>query len=125
MMIVAALLAVVLGGFGSVSAQARSFDFDQRRFTGRLLFSPEDGEQGQLVLARHADHSRSDRFAGETPSNGSPGRLISPWEAARQAQERYGGRVLSVELVRAGTPYYRVKLLRNGNVRVVRIPAGQ
>lgn len=124
-MILAVLLAVVLGGFWGVSAQARSFDFDQRRLAGRLLFSPGDEGPGGLVLARHADHSRSGSSGGEASSNGSPAQLISPWEAARQAQQRYGGRVLSVELVRAGAPYYRVKLLRNGNVRVVRIPAGR
>lgn len=45
-------------------------------------------------------------------------------EAARQARREHGGKVLSV--TRKGdsdNAHYRVKLLNNGNVRVVRIPA--
>lgn len=52
--------------------------------------------------------------------------LISADTAARRAQSRYGGKVLSVRLVRKGqgaAPFYRVKLLSDGNVRVVRISA--
>lgn len=41
-------------------------------------------------------------------------------QAAREARERYGGRVLSVSKSGNG---YRVKLLEDGNVRVVTIPA--
>lgn len=50
---------------------------------------------------------------------------ISAEEAARRAQSRYGGKVLSIELRQTpdGKPYYRVKLLSNGDVRVVRIDA--
>ena len=53
--------------------------------------------------------------------------LISADSAARKAQSRYGGKVLSVRLVRPdeGTPFYRVKLLLNGNVRVVQIEANE
>ena len=52
--------------------------------------------------------------------------IISADTAARRAQSRYGGKVLSVRLVRKGqgaVPFYRVKLLSGGNVRVVRISA--
>lgn len=46
-------------------------------------------------------------------------RAISPEEAARRAQQQNGGgRVLSVEQAGGG---YRVKLLRDGEVRVVYI----
>ncbi len=50
---------------------------------------------------------------------------VSPQEAARKAKARYGGKVLSVDLKRSkeGAAYYRVKLLSEGNVRVVRISA--
>lgn len=41
-------------------------------------------------------------------------------EAVREARERYGGKVLSV--TREGD-YYRVKLIHNGNLRIVRIAA--
>jgi uncharacterized membrane protein YkoI len=51
--------------------------------------------------------------------------MISSETAALRAQARYGGRVLSVQLERpaAGAPFYRVKLLSNGNVRVVHVGA--
>jgi uncharacterized membrane protein YkoI len=53
--------------------------------------------------------------------------LISRDAAALEAQSRYGGRVLSVDLERQtdGPPVYRVKLLSNGNVRVVSVDAQQ
>jgi uncharacterized membrane protein YkoI len=53
--------------------------------------------------------------------------VISGETAALRAQARYGGRVLSVQLERpdAGPPFYRVKLLSNGNVRVVNVAAGE
>lgn len=44
-------------------------------------------------------------------------------EAANKARKQYGGAVLSVHRVYAiGDPHYRIKLLDNGKVRVVRIP---
>lgn len=48
---------------------------------------------------------------------------ISAAQAATRARREYGGRVLDVSLERGARPYYRVKLLKNGNVRSVRIPA--
>lgn len=42
----------------------------------------------------------------------------TPAEAAREARERYGGKVLAVSRDGDG---YRVKLIKQGNVRVVRI----
>lgn len=60
----------------------------------------------------HGDHGQ----AGQ--------KRISPGEAAREAQSRYGGRVLSVQLHGRGkNAYYSVKLLHRGTVRVVRVPA--
>lgn len=54
-------------------------------------------------------------------------RRVSAQEAARAAQARYGGKVLSVKMKQppGERPYYRVKLLSNGHVRVVRIDAGR
>lgn len=122
-MIVAALLATVLGGFGMVSAQARTFDFDQRRFVSRL---PGEGEQRRPASPDHGEYSGSAHPRAIAPAYAPRDhRLISPAQAVRRAQQRYGGRVLNVELVRDGAPYYRVKLLRNGNVRVVRVSAGR
>ncbi|MEC9358022.1 MAG: hypothetical protein VX836_09140 [Pseudomonadota bacterium] len=44
----------------------------------------------------------------------------APREAAQDAQKQYGGRVLSVRLIK---DKYRVKLLKDGEVRVVQVPA--
>lgn len=46
---------------------------------------------------------------------------VSPAQAAQKARRRYGGKVLSVDLQPSGN--YRVKIIDNGNVRVVHIPA--
>ena len=48
---------------------------------------------------------------------------ISAEEAARRAKEKYGGKVLSSRLVEPGDEpsYFRVKLIADGTVRVVRI----
>lgn len=47
----------------------------------------------------------------------------SPAEAAREARREHGGKVLSVSREGGGKQaHYRVKLIDNGNVRVVRIP---
>lgn len=49
---------------------------------------------------------------------------VSPAEAARAARRDYGGRILSVVLVTgAETPYYRVRLLSDGQLRVVHVKA--
>lgn len=50
---------------------------------------------------------------------------VSPESAALEAQARYGGKVLSVQLEQppGGPPFYRVKLLSDGNVRVVIVDA--
>jgi len=50
--------------------------------------------------------------------------LLSADEAARRAREKYGGKVLSVTLVNEGAnPFYKVKLISDGTVRVVRVAA--
>ena len=48
---------------------------------------------------------------------------ISAEEAARRAKKLYGGKVLSSRFVDPGDepPYFRVKLISDGTVRVVRI----
>lgn len=57
---------------------------------------------------------------GLLPTDKSRQPTLSPAEAARIAQERNGGgRVLSVD---RGGDGYRVKLLKNGDVRVVYVP---
>ncbi len=44
---------------------------------------------------------------------------ITPQQAARIARERHGGRVLGV---RRSGDIYRVKLLRDGEISIVRVP---
>lgn len=56
------------------------------------------------------------------PSNRDKAPQISPAQAAERARKQHGGKVLSVDLVRGGAQY-RVKIIHNGNVRVVRVPA--
>lgn len=50
---------------------------------------------------------------------------ISRDEAARIARRQHGGKVLAVRTVRSddGRIFYRVKLIRDGRVRIVRISA--
>ncbi|MES1944658.1 hypothetical protein PC39_11102 [Salinisphaera sp. PC39] len=48
---------------------------------------------------------------------------ISPAQAAAEARREHGGKVLDVHLERGARPHYRVKLLKDGNVRSVRVPA--
>lgn len=49
---------------------------------------------------------------------------LSPNQAADRARDKYGGRVLNVLLEHGPSgPYYRVKLLDSGRVRVVHIKA--
>ncbi|MDN5850334.1 MAG: hypothetical protein L0H63_11990 [Nitrococcus sp.] len=122
-MIVAALLVTALGGFAVAYAQARPFDFDQRRFVSRM--PGEGGLQRRPASPGNGEYSGLVHPRAIAPAYAPRNRLISPAQAVRRAQQRYGGRVLSVELVRDGAPYYRVKLLRNGNVRVVRVSAGR
>lgn len=51
--------------------------------------------------------------------------LITREQAAQRARAEHGGKVLSVRLRKPNgrRPFYKVKLLQNGNVRVVRIDA--
>lgn len=88
------------------------------------------------IVAAWAQPPNRDRAAQRAPPQTQPRsgqkrdaqtrRLISSREAAREAQRRFGGRVLSVELQRGGAaPTYRVKLISGGVVRVVRIPASR
>ncbi|MGI9302739.1 MAG: PepSY domain-containing protein [Gammaproteobacteria bacterium] len=54
------------------------------------------------------------------------GRIISAEEAAGRAQAEYGGgKILSVHLRKPDgkSPYYKIKLLQDGNVRIVKINA--
>jgi hypothetical protein len=45
-------------------------------------------------------------------------RQMSPSDAARQVQQRYGGRVLAVQVDGLG---YRVKVLKDGEVRIYQV----
>lgn len=52
-------------------------------------------------------------------------RIIPKQRAVRRAKNRHKGKVLSVKLKKAKSknPYYRVKMLEKGKVRVIRIRA--
>lgn len=91
----ALLLAAVIAGLSSVpSASARDRDGGGLFGTGDLM------QPGNLIDRR--------------------GPRMTPGQAAKEAQRQYGGgKVLSVDPSGDG---YRVKLLRDGDVRVVFIP---
>lgn len=78
------------------------------------LSAPLGGQGTQLV----------ENFA---PAPGRPLKgtaTITPAEAAERAVKKRGGKVLSVSLQGNGAaPYYKVKLIRQGTVEVVSIPA--
>ena len=61
------------------------------------------------------------RSEPQAPANAAPPTAprLSPGDAARRAQQQYGGRVLSVYPSAEG---YRVKMLRDGEVTVVSVP---
>ncbi len=50
-------------------------------------------------------------------------KVLSREQAAQQAQAQHGGKVLSVRLkkIAGKAPHYRIKLIKNGQVRIVRI----
>jgi hypothetical protein len=85
----------------------------------RLLLSAllGAGLLSNLLPAQARDLGLTDRLR-LTP--GGNDRNMSPSEAARIAQQQNGGgRVLAVE---RGDRGYRVKLLKNGDVRIVNVP---
>lgn len=82
------------------------------------------------ALSQPGGGLRSQMAQGAGPGRGRPSedkRLppnVAPGEAAQRASREYGGRVLNVVLEDGpGGPYYRVKLLDGGRVRVVHVEA--
>src|SRR5690606_672827 len=79
-------------------------------FGAPLPANPElDGLQQRRVIDPAAMTPRA------TPSPGLRESWLSPSDAARQVQRRYGGRVLSVQAQGEGN--YRIKVLKDGEVR--------
>lgn len=91
--------------------------------SGALLSAA--GTLRDVVSAR----DRNPRDHGSKPHNRNHDRsqqrpTIGPEQAAERARARFGGRVLNVILDQGPSgPYYRVKLLQNGRVRVVDVDA--
>jgi len=81
------------------------------------------GSSLNILPAQARDLGLSEHLRLPPPATFTPGandRSISPSEAARIAQQQNGGgRVLAVE---RGDRGYRVKLLKNGDVRIVYVP---
>lgn len=75
-----------------------------------------------LVLALLPGAADADR-RGRGPESRGP---LSAEQAAEQARQRFGGRILDVRPMRSGGDGagYRVKLLDRGEVRSVIIPGG-
>jgi len=82
----------------------------------------------QAALAAPGHHRGAERTHGgmQPESFGASERApqLSAFEAADRARDEYGGRVLNVRLEHGPSgPYYRVKLLDGGRVRVVHVDA--
>ncbi|MDQ7015660.1 MAG: hypothetical protein Q9N68_04705 [Gammaproteobacteria bacterium] len=60
-------------------------------------------------------------------SSGVNAKQLNREQAAHQAQHQYGGKVLSVRLKKPvnKAPFYAIKLLKQGRVRIVRIKKRQ
>lgn len=69
----------------------------------------------------------ADTSSGNEDTNAHSGNKrinITPAQAARAARNVYGGRVLGVRLeTDVKPPYYRVRLIKKGKMRVVRVTA--
>lgn len=74
---------------------------------------------------RQSHRGRSDRRSESGERRHSRKGVLTRDEAARRAQQRYGGRVLSVDLLQSDSApaRYRIKLLSDGNVRTVDVNA--
>lgn len=84
-------------------------------------YRPSGAAIAQSIDSRK--HDRPER-AGHNDSHSRRRAAIGPETAAERARQRFGGRVLNVVLERGpGGPYYRVKILEHGRVRVVDIDA--
>lgn len=89
---------------------------DERR-QARDGAGPDESRRGENRGPARRDFNR-DGFRERDPLRG-----IGPGEAARRAQQRYGGgRVLGVNPVDDG---YNVRLLKQGEVRTFMIPEGE
>lgn len=81
----------------------------------------DSGLRSSLAEAAGPSSQRGDGGNGESER---PEPNVAPAEAGRRASREYGGRVLNVVLEDGpGGPYYRVKLLNGGRVRVVHVEA--
>lgn len=78
---------------------------------------------GLIALSSHAQ-LRDERLTRQlleglpTERSAAPRTIGTPNQAARSAQRQYGGEVLAVETLRDN---YRVKLLVNGEVKIVTV----
>lgn len=100
--------------------------------TALLAGTPTAGAQSvdalRTPLAEGAGPARDEARAGihraADDEAKRPRPNVEPGEAARRASREYGGRVLNVVLEEGpGGPYYRVKLLDGGRVRIVHVEA--
>jgi uncharacterized membrane protein YkoI len=108
LLLCSALLCGLALGLGPAPAALAQFD-------GNALRSP---------LAESAGPGRERPRDAANKAERRPRPNVEPAEAARRASREYGGRVLNVVLEDGpGGPYYRVKLLDGGRVRVVHVEA--
>lgn len=86
-----------------------------------MAHAQPEGLRSQLAESAGPGHQSARQVADKDTQ---PAPNVAPAEAARRASSEYGGRVLNVVLEHGpGGPYYRVKLLDGGRVRVVHVEA--
>lgn len=88
------------------------------RFTTLLLISLCMAATALPALAQSRDERLTRQLLQGLSEGGRGQPALSASEAARRAQEEHGGEVLAVDSAHRG---YRVKLLVNGEVRIVNV----
>ncbi len=88
------------------------------------------GLMGLLMMGStmgHAQSFRAQQNFHPSIQRKTTSDVISPNRAKKRAVAQYGGKALSAKLYQAGTPqaHYKVKLIQDGQFRIVRISATQ
>ncbi|AWN15169.1 hypothetical protein SALB1_0962 [Salinisphaera sp. LB1] len=116
------MCALVLLAYSANAAADPATRSTPQRSGASLLLRTDPHTRADHANGPHGDNDRRRQQRQNSKKQQRP--AITPEQAAQRARHRFGGRVLNVILEHGpGGPYYRVKLLENGRVRVVDIDA--
>jgi hypothetical protein len=87
-------------------------------FAGVMLVHPADAAFARSAKDRNAGHNKTTLPLPGAGLRDNGAARLSADSAAREIQQRHGGRVLAVQPDGAG---YRVKLLNEGEVRIYQV----